>query len=428
MRYMAGETTYSVGTLCYNRAGLAKLFFWLLLGDFCWKIMETALPTLLPLQLRGLGHDAAAIAWVLSLANLAALLFSPFIGVYSDRLRSRFGRRRPFLLVSTPIMAGGLFLIPHVKVYWQLCAVVLIVQTANILQTVLFYLYADVVPGVLIGRFLAAFRIVSALGELAFQWYLLPRFETQPVFVWTFSGGIYLLFFLLMLHFVKEGTYEAPEKMSWKELSVKYVKDGLGTRYIWWLWLTLGMTALGGASWSFVILYAKEELHLSLGTIGHYLAYGTMAVIVFAWPAGWLIDRFGAKLVWGVSVTALGIVHLLAYGFVHNDQTMILFFIFHFGINAFLGTALLPMLYSHIPQNRFGEVVSAQSFVVQSFMFLSTNAIGQLIVWLGQGYKISFAYSGFFFVLTPIFLFLLMRASSPWKHSTNEGEKLAGET
>jgi maltose/moltooligosaccharide transporter len=412
---MTEDKTYSVGTLVYNKWELGKLFFWLLLGDFCFTIMATALPTLLPLQLRTLGHDSAQIAWVLSLSSLVSLIFSPFIGVYSDRLRSRFGRRRPFLFISTPIMAAGLFLIPHLTVYWQLCVVVLIVQTANILLGALYYLYADVMPSVFMGRFLAAFRLVGSLGTLVFQWYLFPCFDTQPVMVWTLSATVFLIFFMLMICFVKEGKYDTPEPMSWINLTKNYMKNGLGNRYIWFLWLTLGMVALATPSWSFVILYTKEELNLSMEKIGHYTAYGTMATIVFALPAGWLIDRYGAKLVWGISSTFLAAVDLWAYFCVHDEATLILFMLGNFGVNAFLSTSLMPMLYNHIAKDRFGEVVSAQSFVVQSFMFISTNVLGQMIVWLGQGYKISFAYSGFFLALTPVFLFFLMRTPSPWK-------------
>jgi maltose/moltooligosaccharide transporter len=418
---MREEKTYSVGTLVYNRWGLGKLFFWLLLGDFCFTVMATALQMLLPLQLRTLGHDSAQIAWVLSLSSLVSLIFSPFIGVCSDRSRSRFGRRRPFLFISTPIMAGGVCLIPYLKVYWQLCAVVLVVQTAYILQGALYYLYADVMPSMFMGRFLAAFRLVGSLGTLAFQWYLLPRFEIQPVFVWTISGTVYLVFFLLMIYFVKEGEYAPPEPMSWRGLVRNYLKDGLGNKYIWLLWLTLGTVALACPSWSFVILYAREELNFSLEKIGRYTAYGTMSTIFFALPAGWLIDRIGAKLVWGMSATAVALIDIWAYFYVHDEQTVIIFMIANFGLNAFLSTALVPMLYNHIPQDRFGEVVSAQSFVSQSFMFVSTNALGQMIVWLAQGYKVSFAWSGLFLVLTPIFLFFLMRARSPWNMNGQGG-------
>lgn len=48
---------FYVGTMVYSKAGLAWLFMWLLWGDFCFTLMETVLPSIVPLRLisRGLG-------------------------------------------------------------------------------------------------------------------------------------------------------------------------------------------------------------------------------------------------------------------------------------------------------------------------------------------------------------------------------------
>ncbi|HEY3297069.1 MAG TPA: hypothetical protein VGK34_00300 [Armatimonadota bacterium] len=45
------STKYKIGTLEYTKRGLFFLAFWLLWGDFCFTLMETVVPTLLPLQL-----------------------------------------------------------------------------------------------------------------------------------------------------------------------------------------------------------------------------------------------------------------------------------------------------------------------------------------------------------------------------------------
>ena len=42
---------FRVGTLQYTRSSLAMLFVWLLWGDFCFTLMETVVPSILPLKL-----------------------------------------------------------------------------------------------------------------------------------------------------------------------------------------------------------------------------------------------------------------------------------------------------------------------------------------------------------------------------------------
>ena len=48
----------------------------------------------------------------MTLDNFAALLIQPSVGAYSDRLRTRMGRRMPFLLIETPLAALAFGLIP----------------------------------------------------------------------------------------------------------------------------------------------------------------------------------------------------------------------------------------------------------------------------------------------------------------------------
>lgn len=43
-----GRPRFSVGTLVYSKAGLAALFMWLLWGDFCFTMIETVMPSIVP--------------------------------------------------------------------------------------------------------------------------------------------------------------------------------------------------------------------------------------------------------------------------------------------------------------------------------------------------------------------------------------------
>jgi MFS family permease len=51
---------------------------------------------------------ALAVALVSAPGLVVALLSNPFFGLWSDRTRSRFGRRRPFVVIGTVINVGGL--------------------------------------------------------------------------------------------------------------------------------------------------------------------------------------------------------------------------------------------------------------------------------------------------------------------------------
>ncbi|MCX6985643.1 MAG: MFS transporter, partial [Lentisphaerae bacterium] len=49
------DKTWHCGTLTYGKAGLAMLFAFLLWGDFCFTLMESVVPSILPLKFKELG-------------------------------------------------------------------------------------------------------------------------------------------------------------------------------------------------------------------------------------------------------------------------------------------------------------------------------------------------------------------------------------
>ena len=403
------------GSISYTRVELFKLFFWLLLGDFCWTMMETALPKLLPLQLDAQGVHAGGIAWMMSTGSLAALILSPFIGVWSDRLRSRWGRRRPFLICSTPIMAAGLLAIPHVHNFVLLNIVVMIVQAMNVLQTVMYYLYSDVMPPTLMGRFMAAFRFVGFAGGLAFQYFLFPYFGSNPAMVWTVCGIFYLVLFQLSLHMVKEGSYQEPERISLKEVVARYVKDGLTGRYIWLLWLTLGTSALANPGGYFTDLFGKNELKMTIPEIARMNMYAMIPTMILTLPCGWLIDRIGPRPVWALSLFVQGCVGIAGYFAITSKFGLQVLYLAGACTGTLASVALMPMLYAHLPRARFGQFTSTQSLVVHSMIFGSSNFLGLLIAMAGNDYRLALLYSGVFLLFTPLFAALLKRTPCPFE-------------
>ncbi|MBG53534.1 MAG: MFS transporter [Rhodobiaceae bacterium] len=58
-----------------------------------------------------LGLDLAAVGLVLMLARFSDVITDPLIGRLSDRTRSRFGRRRPWILAGVPLMVMSAYML-----------------------------------------------------------------------------------------------------------------------------------------------------------------------------------------------------------------------------------------------------------------------------------------------------------------------------
>ncbi len=57
----------------------------------------------------GLGLSLAMVGTILMLARFTDVITDPVMGEISDRWRTRFGRRKPWLLLGTPVMMYGVY-------------------------------------------------------------------------------------------------------------------------------------------------------------------------------------------------------------------------------------------------------------------------------------------------------------------------------
>ena len=59
----------------------------------------------------GLGLSLAAVGTILMLARFTDVITDPLMGELSDRWRTRFGRRKPWVFLGTPLMMTGVYLL-----------------------------------------------------------------------------------------------------------------------------------------------------------------------------------------------------------------------------------------------------------------------------------------------------------------------------
>src|ERR1035437_8927229 len=81
---------YHCGPLTYTKKALVILFAWLLWGDFCFMLMETVAPSIIPIKLKDLGASNTLIMIITAtLPSVLTLVVCPWVSFRSDRHRSR---------------------------------------------------------------------------------------------------------------------------------------------------------------------------------------------------------------------------------------------------------------------------------------------------------------------------------------------------
>ncbi len=335
---------YRAGSLTYTPTGLRAVFAWLLGAEVVFTLIDMIEPRVLPVLLKGHGATDTQIAIIIGSFNaVLQLIIMPPLGYWTDRLRTRWGRRIPVLFWVTPFVTlflaltpfapeisawllrfpglGGwmqsLAVPPVVLVFGALVFLYRVVQTMT--NTTFFGLLRDVVPDTHMGRFLALFRVFGAAGTAIITYWLLGLTDThsKPIFV-----GIALLNlvgFSALCWFVREGAYPPVEPNPAGAGAGRLARFWAATRtfvresyrhpvYLWIYFVRICLYgALLGLS-GFTLFFPQYELGMSLMEIGQMLTWPLLIWIVIAYPVGRLVDAHGATRVlnWSLLLITAG--------------------------------------------------------------------------------------------------------------------------
>jgi MFS family permease len=271
-------------------------------------LMDPLYDTYVPLFLRRYLGSNTAVGGIMTLDNLLQLLLIPLISVWSDRTRTRIGRRMPFIVVMLPVSAALFSLIPPLAA--SLPTLIGIIFFFNIFKTSVrgpvVALMPDIIPGDYRSEANGVINMMGGIG-LIVSTLILARLmavrESLPFHI--ASGGI-VIAVLVLLIFIREKLPEKPEEKEaeipvW--VSVKQVfaprnaagekfRDSSVTRIL--ISLFLWFTAYEGAK-PFLGLFlvetmgaAEENAALAQGVAG-------ISSVIMAVPAGYLAHRLGRR-------------------------------------------------------------------------------------------------------------------------------------
>jgi len=436
----SGNKIHTVGSLSYDQRGLTMLFGWLLWGDFAFNFFEQIFSRFMPLYLNDLHASNTLIAIMTgSIAGVVNLLFLPNISCWSDRLRSRIGRRIPLLLIATPLTVLSVILVgfaPEVGDWFYgtfigttplslskdtlllyfLCTFTVSFHFFNMVLVNAFnWLVRDVVPSDLMARFLSWFRIVGTLSTALFSWYVFPTMLNHRQLVFSSVGIFYLLAFSLMCWGVKEGKYDdiplETRPVSTLKIYCNYFQECLKLpiyrNFILWYVLQLMSGACSGA---FITLFSRNTIGLSMGTIGEIGTYGMLFSVLIYAPMGWVCDKYNDFRVYLISAVIGLSIPLLSYFFIHGWKSMLILSLIGTipGIASALAGASLVM---HIfPKKSFGQFSGALNVFGCTGWLVGNYLIGVFMDIGNSCYRLAFIWQFVFTALSLVPMFYVYRS------------------
>lgn len=389
------QSLFHAGSLSYTRTGVAMLTFWLLWGFFIYALMERVIPTLLPLILKQHHATNTQVSFITTSLNVIGnMVFNPLVSFASDRYRSPLGRRRPYILWTTPLVMLFLALIPfgpEISIWLQtipainsllnlspivpsLLIISIFVMGFQIFDTfigaVYYYLVRDVVPEELYGRFMGVFRLVGTLAPLVYNLFIFGHAEQHMKFIFVGISIIYGIGIYAMCWRVKEGEFPPPEPLRgnvstpWRRCIAAvrtYFEDCFKHRIYWFFFLAMGMMTWGSAAGVFAVLFQRDELGINLATQGKLGAAGNIVVLIFAVPLGYLVDKLNSFRIVQVCVLMSGFITGLGWFFIQGVPSLFVFTLVLSVIGIGSGLAVNKVMLRLIPKEKYGQFGSANS-------------------------------------------------------------------
>lgn len=341
-----------------------------------WTLNLFIMPLLLEDFLQGQSFIPLKINIVLALAAICGVIIPPIAGRYSDRLRTSWGRRKPFILVGTIITAISLVLAPHTGFFFILVLDALVFYiVVNAYQIPIYALLPECVPHKQRGEasiYFGAMRAAGAGAAVIFGTLLVSFSLSYPFYITAFL--VVLSSFLTIIALKKENveylTEEEELPLPPLRRAITYVNDlrnhresmrFFAAQFFWFFgFIPLIPSAL---------LFIKNVLKIDLRDIYKVIPLGVfigLVVLITMWIAGILGDRYGHKRVvcWGLGILTIAFfVGYFTRFIAYLEFVYFAAFLMAVG-GAFLVSEPLALLAEYVPEGREAEFYGLNSLSI----------------------------------------------------------------
>lgn len=286
---------------------------WLLgLGFFSISLTWALYNAFVPLFLDNYLKSAALIGFMMTIDNYFAMFLQPWIGHRSDKIRTRFGRRMPFLLIGMPLGAVFASLIPlHNSFVTLVLFMVLMNLSMSLFRAPTVALMPDITPEAKRTRANGVINFMGGIGSVLAFGIGSKLYGIGSYVPFLFAGITMLVCMFVLKAVIKEpivtglAASSASETHPPVRIRIKDQLDRttlfiLGAIFCWFV-AYQGVEAL-------FTLYGTKHMGMTDADASFSLTFFSLAFLIFALPSGWLGAKFGKKKVIMTGVAGLFLV------------------------------------------------------------------------------------------------------------------------
>lgn len=277
-----------------------------------WGVYNAFVPVFLEERF---GLSPAWVGFFMTLDNIAALLIQPPVGAWSDRLRTKWGRRIPFILFGAPITAIAFGFIPMAAVLplFVACTGTTLLSAA-LWRTPVVALMPDITPSQFRSQANGVINFMGGVGTIIALQTGGMLYKMSPNFPFWLGSALVILAALIVFFFIEEPReYETTEQQpsmleSLREVINDEDKSGLRILSAIFFWF-LGYSAVD----TFFTLYAKNHLGINEADGATLLSVFPLFFVLFAIPSGYIAARIGRRVTITIGLITVTVILFLFY-------------------------------------------------------------------------------------------------------------------
>lgn len=378
--------------------------------------VEKCSGTALVFTLKKFIQDPQAIVALTSLNVLFGILVAPIVAWQSDRLHTRWGRRRPFMIPGLMLLVICLVLLPQARSLGWLIVILVVYQfSMDFGFTGLWKpLYADLVPDEQRGRGMVVNRGMSMAMRMVFMLFLIGRFDrhygggkghggggkaaameavrwaglTGEQVIYYSGAALVVLAILFLICFARESVESVTRPAQRERFHLKrYLGQLFGSArlrrlYLWVIAATLMATKLG----SLRALLFTEQFGFSKQMMGniHTVSMIVNGLIILPLGAS-LVDRINRQRLFYLCLLCSTLHPIVFWSYVHficpvpDPRVVIAFHVVDAAFDHLGLIALWPLLYQSLTSTQRGTAQAGFLVVGGLTSFVAMNAMGAWI-------------------------------------------------
>lgn len=379
------------------------------LGFFAVSLVWPLYNVYVPIFLRDYLHSQFQINALMTLDNILAVSLIPFVAAMSDRTKTKYGRRMPYLMVGIPIAALMFILLPN---YWSFASFMVIITILNfsmaIFRAPTVALMPDITPAPLRSK---ANGIINFMGGLASVFVLLGGaflYRLNPNLPFIMTAVLMLLALLILVKFIKEpeiGEKAEEEKVGIRKAVKAILSDeNPSTRNILFA-IFFWFVGYQGIEATFSN-YCVQFLKLDVSDASLILGFFALSFLVFAIPAGFVGSKIGKRNAILIGVVGDGAIFmaLATVGTILPFSKMLMMVLMLIGglFWAMININSYPLVVEMTTEDQIGTYTGLYYFSASLAAICGPLLVGGVVDLIGFG--ATFIFTGLAFVIAFLFV------------------------